>query len=89
MLARVPMRTMRFNMLGIKKLHILIFKQFALLFIGTFFISLFVLMMQFVWRYIDTLIGKGLSLDVLAQFFCKPSDRKIYLEINNKNEEDL
>ena len=69
MLARVPMRTMRFNMLGIKKLHILIFKQFALLFIGTFFISLFVLMMQFVWRYIDTLIGKGLSLDVLAQFF--------------------
>ena len=69
MLARVPMRTMRFNMLGIKKLHILIFKQFALLFIGTFFISLFVLMMQFVWRYIDTLIGKGLSLDGLAQFF--------------------
>ena len=69
MLARVPMRTIRYNMLGIKKLHILIFKQFALLFIGTFFISLFVLMMQFVWRYIDTLIGKGLSLDVLAQFF--------------------
>ena len=56
-------------MLGIKKLHILIFKQFALLFVGTFFIALFVLMMQFVWRYIDTLIGKGLSLDVLAQFF--------------------
>ncbi len=69
MLARVPLRTTCFNMLGIKKLHILIFKQFALLFIGTFFISLFVLMMQFVWRYIDTLIGKGLSLDVLAQFF--------------------
>ncbi len=56
-------------MLRIKKLYILIFKQFALLFVGTFFIALFVLMMQFVWRYIDVLIGKGLSLDVLAQLF--------------------
>ncbi|MBQ2553641.1 MAG: LptF/LptG family permease [Prevotella sp.] len=56
-------------MLGVKKLHMLIFRQFALLFIGAFFIALFVLMMQFVWRYIDTLIGKGLSVDVLAQFF--------------------
>ena len=56
-------------MLGIKKLYILIIKQFALLFVGTFFISLFVLMMQFVWQYIDTLIGKGLTLDILAQFF--------------------
>jgi lipopolysaccharide export system permease protein len=26
-------------------------------------------MMQFLWRYVDELIGKGLSLDVLAQFF--------------------
>lgn len=40
-----------------------------MLFAGTFFISLFVLMMQFLWRYVDTLIGKGLSIDVLAQFF--------------------
>ena len=47
----------------------MIIKQFALLFVGTFFISLFVLMMQFVWKYIDTLIGKGLTLDVMAQFF--------------------
>ena len=29
------------------------------------------------------------GIAVLAQFFCKPSDRKIYLEINDKNEEDL
>lgn len=29
------------------------------------------------------------GIGVLAQFFCKPSDRKIYLEMNNKNEEDL
>ncbi len=56
-------------MLRIKKLDIFIAKQFGLLFIGTFFICQFVLMMQFLWRYIDDLIGKGLSLEVMAQFF--------------------
>ena len=40
-----------------------------MLFMGTFFISLFVLMMQFLWRYVDDLIGKGLSIEVLGQFF--------------------
>ena len=44
-------------------------RQFMMLFAGTFFISLFVLMMQFLWRYVDELIGKGLSMEVLAQFF--------------------
>ena len=56
-------------MFRIKKLDIFIAKQFGLLFIGTFFICQFVLMMQFLWRYIDTLVGKGLSMDVLAEFF--------------------
>ncbi|MBQ8989077.1 MAG: LptF/LptG family permease [Prevotella sp.] len=56
-------------MFRIKKLDIFITKQFGLLFIGTFFICQFVLMMQFLWRYVDELIGKGLSLDVMAQFF--------------------
>ncbi len=40
-----------------------------MLFVGTFFICQFVLMMQFLWRYVDELIGKGLSMEVLAQFF--------------------
>lgn len=56
-------------MLRFKKLDIFIAKQFGLLFVGTFFISLFVLMMQFLWRFVDDLIGKGLTIDVLAQFF--------------------
>ena len=57
------------SMFAIKKLDIFIAKQFGMLFTGTFFISLFVLMMQFLWRYVDDLIGKGLSLDILGQFF--------------------
>ena len=52
-----------------KKLDIFMVRQFLLLFVGTFCISLFVLMMQFLWRYVDELIGKGLSLDVLGKFF--------------------
>ena len=56
-------------MFRIKKLDIFIAKQFLLLFVATFFVCLFVLMMQFLWRYIDELIGKGLSMEVMAQFF--------------------
>ncbi len=53
----------------IKKLDIFILKQFSLLFAGTFFICLFIFMMQFLWRYVEDLIGKGLSMEVLAKFF--------------------
>lgn len=44
-------------------------RQFSALFAGTFCISLFVLMMQFLWKFVNDLIGKGLSLEVLGQFF--------------------
>ena len=53
----------------IKKIDIFVFKAYSLLFVGTFFICLFIVMMQFMWRYVDELIGKGLTLDVLAHFF--------------------
>ncbi|MCR4810832.1 MAG: LptF/LptG family permease [Prevotella sp.] len=56
-------------MFRIKKLDIFMARQFMLLFVATFFICQFVLMMQFLWRYVDDLIGKGLTMDVLAQFF--------------------
>ena len=56
-------------MLHIKKLDIFILKSFCLLFAGTFFICLFIFMMQFLWRYVDELVGKGLEVGVLAQFF--------------------
>ena len=40
-----------------------------MLFVASFFCCLFVFMMQFTWRSIDELIGKGLTVDVLAEFF--------------------
>jgi len=53
----------------LKRLDIFILKNFFTLFLGTFVISLFVVMMQFLWKYIDDLVGKGLGIDVIAQFF--------------------
>ena len=56
-------------MIGLKKLDRYILSKFLPLFVGAFFICLFIFMMQFTWRYLDELIGKGLTMDVLAQFF--------------------
>lgn len=53
----------------IKKIDIFVFKAYTLLFVGTFFVCLFIFMMQFMWRWVEDLIGKGLTLDVLAHFF--------------------
>lgn len=35
----------------------------------TFFIVLFIVLMQFLWKYIDDLVGKGLSIDVICELF--------------------
>lgn len=53
----------------IKKIDLFILKAYMQLFAGTFFICLFIFMMQFMWRYVDELIGKGLSTEVLIKFF--------------------
>jgi len=39
------------------------------MFLFTFFIVLFVLLMQWLWLYVDDLVGKGLELKVLAELF--------------------
>lgn len=53
----------------IKKIDIFVLKAYLLLFMGTFFVCLFIFMMQFMWRHINDLVGKGLPVDVLARFF--------------------
>ncbi len=52
----------------LKKLDKLILKSFLGPFIVTFFISVFVLMMQILWKYIDDLVGKGIEFVVIAKF---------------------
>ncbi|MBR5898555.1 MAG: LptF/LptG family permease [Muribaculaceae bacterium] len=44
-------------------------QSFLPLFLMTFFICLFIVLMQFLWRYIDDLVGKGLEVSVIAELF--------------------
>ncbi len=50
-----------------KRLHYFIIKSFLGPFLLTFFISIFVLMMQMLWRYIDDIIGKGLEWGIIGE----------------------
>jgi len=50
-----------------KKLHILVLKAFIPPFLAAFFVSVFVLILQFLWLYIDELVGKGLEFWVIAK----------------------
>lgn len=51
----------------IKTIHKLVLKSYLGPLIMTFFIITFVLMMNFLWRYIDELTGKGLGADVIIE----------------------
>ena len=50
-----------------KKLYQYITKSFLGTFFLTFFIVVFVWVMQFVWLYVDDLVGKGLEIKILAE----------------------
>ena len=53
----------------IKRLYLFVLQTFLPLFLMTFFICLFIVLMQFLWRYIDDLVGKGLDVAVIAELF--------------------
>lgn len=52
-----------------KKIYRYVFKLFVSPLLATFFVSLFVLLMQFLWRYVEDIVGKGLEWQTLAEFF--------------------
>ena len=56
-------------MFRIKKIDSYIFKRFITLFLMTFLICIFILLMQFLWKHVSELIGKGVGWSVLAEFF--------------------
>ena len=53
----------------IKKIDIYLLRNFLGLFLATFFIAIFILLMQFMWLHVNDLVGKGIGLSVLAEFF--------------------
>lgn len=52
-----------------KKLYQYIVKSFLGTFLFTFFIVIFILLMQFLWLYIDEMVGKGLEASILLKLF--------------------
>ena len=53
----------------IKKIDLYLIKNFLGLFLATFMICIFILLMQFVWMHVNDLVGKGVEVSVLAEFF--------------------
>jgi len=65
----------------VKKLHLLVIKSFVGPLILTFFFVVFILLMQFLWKYIDDLIGKGLEFKIIAEFLVYTSATLVPLAI--------
>lgn len=53
----------------VKRLYQFILKSFLPLFAMTFFIVLFIVLMQFLWKHIDDLVGKGLPFSLIGELF--------------------
>ena len=64
-----------------KRLHLFIIKAFLSSFITTFFIAIFLLLMQFLWKYIDDLVGKGLEFTQIAELIFYASARFVPLAL--------
>ena len=64
-----------------KRLHIFLLNSFIRPFVVTFFIAIFILLMQFLWKYIDDLVGKGLELLQIAELIFYASARFVPIAI--------
>jgi lipopolysaccharide export system permease protein len=53
----------------VKRLDLFLLKTFLPLFLMTFGICLFIFLMQFLWKYVDDMVGKGIEIHVLAELF--------------------
>ena len=56
-------------MFRIKRLYSFVLWTFLPLLLATFSVCLFILLMQWLWKYVDDLVGKGVEMKVLAELF--------------------
>jgi lipopolysaccharide export system permease protein len=63
------LHSVRFSKMIIKRLYSYLLKNYLGTFIATFCVCLFIVLMQFLWKYVDDMVGKGLPASVLLQFF--------------------
>ena len=66
---------------SVKKLTSFIFLSFIGPFILTFFIAVFVLLMQFIWLYVDEMLGKGIEWYVIAELLLYSSANVVPLAL--------
>ncbi len=64
-----------------KRLHLFLIRSFLGPFIATFFIAIFLLLMQFLWKYVDDLIGKGLDFPHIVELLFYSSARMVPLAL--------
>src|ERR1700712_4926764 len=64
-----------------KKIHLLILKSFIRPFVVTFLIVMFVLLMLFLWKYIDDLIGKGFEWYVIMELMLYASATNVAMAL--------
>ncbi len=53
----------------VKRLDLFLLSSFLPLFFMTFGICLFIFLMQFLWMYVDEMVGKGIEIHILLQLF--------------------
>lgn len=56
-------------MFRIKRIYSFILQTFLPIFCMTFFICLFIVLMQFLWMHVDKFVGKGLGIGLIAELF--------------------
>jgi len=56
-------------MLRIKRLHKFVLGTFLPLMLATYSICLFIILMQFVWQFVNDMVGKGVGIEVLGELF--------------------
>lgn len=64
-----------------KRLHKFVLQSYIGPFILTFFIAIFLLLMQFLWKYIDDLVGKGLEIHIIAELLLYASASLVTLAL--------
>jgi lipopolysaccharide export system permease protein len=65
----------------VKKIHLLLLKSFVRPFIATFMIVMFVLLMLFLFKYIDDLIGKGFDWYTIVQLMMYASATNVAMAL--------
>ena len=65
----------------IKRLYSYILTTFIPLLLMTFVICLFLVLMQFLWKYVEDMVGKGLEISVLGEMFLYAALTLVYIAL--------